>query len=1072
MPQAKLICLFALSFAFCMTSRSRAGWQDLDVIQVNAEQPHASMVTYPDAESAIKMNPSDSPWSQSLNGDWKFHWAPSVNDRPTDFYEVDYDASAWDTIAVPSNWQLKGFGIPIYTNMKYPFAKDAPVIDPSINPVGSYRTEFELPESWQKRKTLIHFAGVNSCFFLWVNGENVGYSEGSRTPAEFDISKYLTPGKNQLAVQVYRWCDGSYLEDQDFWRLAGIFRDVSLWSVDDAHIRDFKIDAALINDFQDGQLTVTADIVGADRAKCELLDSEGVRVVEGWVESGTPLVLNVPDVKAWSAERPNLYTALLTLSEDDKPIEVIPTRIGFRTVEIKGNVFYVNGVKLKLKGVNRHETHPDLGQVPDRDSMIRDIRLFKENNINAVRTCHYPNATIWYDLCDQYGIWVLDEANIESHDYGNDPKNKLANDPAWEEAHVDRVRRMAERDKNHPSIIIWSLGNEAGVGPNFDACYQYLKTNHPERPVHYEGEKRNDLPASDFHSKMYADENWGQKPEAKPNVLCEYTHAMGNSNGNLSEYWHGTIYTHDNHCGGFVWDWMDQGLRVPVPEAQQFKVGTGPVKKDFFAYGGWFENKHNIRHDNNFCMNGLIAADWTPHPGLFAIKHVYRNIHVKPIDLASGKFSVQSWFDTVNIDDVAKGIWVLEEDGKEIASGELPALNIHARGKGTIEIELPQRQPKPGSETFLTLKFLAKEGYSELVSAGHELAFAQFELPNDQPPVRIKPDAIAALKMAKSSDKTTITGENFEVVFNTSSGALESYTVNEKRLIRRGPELDLWRAYTDNDKAPIQKGTFNKVWKNAVKKSYVTSTKFETLQPSGAIRVTVDAKLPMVNSVYRVVYTVYGTSEIDVDVALKMAARPNQKSPHRVGTQLRLPKQFDHIKWFGRGPNPTYADRNYERMGIFEGSVDDQWIDYSRPQENGNKVDVRWVTLTDSDGDGLLIAADGEPLSIGAKFYGNQTMESTKYSFQMNRSDNVLLNVDHRQMGVGGNNSWGKTALKPYLLTDKSYQYSYRIRAISPDQSMEEVMKSFVDAVPVNFESLTAPKAAPMQKPKPKKEQK
>ena len=895
-------------------------------------------------------------------------------------------------------------------------------------------------------------------FTLWVNGEKVGYSEGSRTPAEFDISPYLKPGENQLAVQVYRWCDGSYLEDQDFWRLAGIFRDVNLWSVDDAHVRDFAIDAALVNDYADGRLTVTADIVGADRARCELFDPQGDRVAEGWVQSGEPLVLEVPQVNAWSAERPHLYTALLTLTDDDAQniIEVIPSRVGFRTVEIKGNVFYVNGVKVKMKGVNRHETHPDLGQVPDRDAMMRDLRLFKQNNINAVRTSHYPNATLWYDLCDQYGIWVIDEANIESHGYSNSPKNKLANDPAWEEVHVDRVRRMAERDKNHPSIIIWSLGNEAGVGPNFEACYAYLKTNHPNRPVHYEGEVREGLPASDFHSKMYAGTGWGKEPDAKPDLLCEYTHAMGNSNGNLAEYWFGTIYPNDHHLGGFVWDWMDQGLRAPVPEDSRAKIGIGPVQEDFFAYGGWFEDPHGIKHDNNFCMNGLLASDWTPHPGLFAIKYVYQNIRVEPDDVAAGKFIVKSWFDTVNIDDVATGVWILEENGQEMARGQLPALPIPARGQEAIQIDLPQWEPKPGSEIFLTVRFLAKEGYSELVPEGHELAYAQFALPHDRPAVRRAPDSIASPTLEQTNDKATITGENFSLVFDVAAGKLESYAVNGKQLIAAGPEIDLWRARTDNDKAPIRRGKYGKDWRDAVKQKQVTSTEVETLAPGGAIRVTVDTSLPSVNSVARVVYTVYGNAEIDVDAALRIAAAEEQGMPLRVGMQWQLPDQFSHMRWFGRGPHPTYADRNYERIGLFEGSVDEQWIDYSRPQENGNKVGVRWVTLTDADGDGLLIAAEGEPLSIGAKYYDTDTMESNKYAFQMERSENILLNIDHRQMGVGGNNSWGALPLKPYRLTDKAYDYSYRIRPITGDQSVDQVMNTLVKAFPVDFSRLAS----------------
>lgn len=1061
----------AAIFVICFHSVAavgQPGWQDLDIIQINAQKPHATMMTYPNEQAALAMDRTQSPWFKLLSGDWKFRWDKSVDDRPADFFKTQFDDSDWDTIPVPSNWQMHGYGTPIYATQNYGFKKDAPNIAPKTNPVGSYRREFELPKDWQKRKTLIHFEGVNSCFYLWVNGKKVGYSEGSRTPAEFDISDYVRPGTNQIAVQVYRWCDGSYLEDQDFWRLAGIFRDVYLWSVDDAHVRDFEIDATLVNDFKDGRLKVQTDIVGADRAKFELLDASGDRVCEGWAEHQKPLVLEVPNVKSWSAERPNLYTALLTLEKDGKTIEVIPTRVGFRTVEIRGNVFYVNGVKLKFKGVNRHETHPDTGQFIDLDSMIRDIKLFKENNINAVRTCHYPDVPRWYELCDQYGIWVMDEANIETHGYGNNPNNKLANDPAWQEAHVDRVRRMAVRDKNHPSIIVWSLGNEAGIGPNFDACYEYLRANHPERPVHYEGEKRKDFPASDFNSRMYANQNWGRKSGDKPNVLCEYTHAMGNSNGNLAEYWDGTIYPNDHHSGGFVWDWMDQGIRVAVPKSHQANVGLGPVKTDFFAYGGWFEEPVGMESAGNFCMNGLVASDWTPHPGLFAIKHVYRNIHVSPIDLGKGQLQIKSWFDTVNARDVLKGDWIIEANGREIASGQVPTLDVPARGETQIQLDLPQIEPKPGTEYFLTLRFTATESYSPLVEAGHELSFAQFKLPIKSPEIKTPDETAtktpakqpASLTMQEGEGTVSIRGENFKASFDTNAGALSSYAVNDQEIIKRGPSLDLWRAYTDNDKKPINVGTYKAVWRDAVKSQKLVDSKVFRLSDD-AVQLAFDFLLPKVNSVYRVVYTVNANGQIQVDVGVKLGAKQSQKFPHRIGTEWLVDKNFFNMQWYGRGPNPTYVDRNFERIGLFGGTVDEQWVDYSRPQENGNKTDVRWVSLTDEAGNGLLVSAAGQPLSIGAKHYSTETIESSKYSFQMQRSPDIFFNVDLIQMGVGGNNSWGATALRKYLLREKNYQYSYQLRPMQSGDSVDDLLGGLAEKVEVSFDDLVVPPQPP-----------
>jgi len=1008
-----------------------AGWQNLEIIQQNAEAPHASMMTYADRASALSFDRSNSPWFTLLNGDWKFQWSKSVNDRPIGFHRLKYNDRKWGTIPVPSNWQLHGHGIPIYTNSRYPFEKKPPTIDPAINPIGSYRTTFELPSGWEERRTLLHFAGVNSCLYLWVNGKKVGYSEGSRTPAEFDISNYVKPGRNLLAVQVYRWCDGSYLEDQDFWRLSGIFRDVYLWSVADAHIRDFKIDAALVNQYRDGRLTVSTDILGADTAQFTLLDANGRTAAEGTVKNGVTLVLDVNTPKAWSAERPNLYTALLTLEKGGKAVEIIPVRVGFRTSEIKGNVFYVNGVAVKLKGVNRHETHPDLGQNVTRESMIRDIRLFKENNINAVRTSHYPNDPLWYDLCDQYGIWVLDEANIETHGFGNNPKNKLANDPAWKTAHVDRVRRMAERDKNHPSIIIWSYGNEAGAGPNFDACYDYIKANHPERPTHYEGDKRPGNPSSDFFSRMYANQEWGNTYKGnKPLVLCEYTHAMGNSNGNLHEYWHKNIYTNDHHAGGFVWDWMDQGLRLPVPAEFKNRIGTGPVKETFFAYGGWFEDAHGIAHDGNFCMNGLLAADWTPHPGLFAIKHVYRNMHVTPVDTATGRFTVKSWFDTVNAGEVVDGEWFMEENGRRVAEGSLPPLDLPARAEAELVIPLPHLDPTPGAERFLTIQFRANASYSPLVKAGHLLSREQIPLTAGAIPADSPPSGQSIVQ--QEGDLIRMTANGVAATISRAQGKLVSYQARGRELIDRGPVPELWRAYTDNDKAPFKNNPASAQWINPAKDLQIESV---SVDPAGSVVV----ELMMKDIRQSVTYTqledgsLEVTSRFDLPAAQKGGKRKRASWPLRMGMEWRLPESFDRVDWYGRGPLSTYQDRAFEPVGIYASTVDGLWVDYSRPQENGNLTGVRWITFTDPSGHGIRISSVDAPLSIGARFYSRETMETSKYSFQMERAPAIYLNIDALQAGVGGNTSWGATPLLPYLLKERHYQYSYRLAPVQED---------------------------------------
>lgn len=1013
-------------------------WSNQDVLQIGVEAPRATFYSFPTDELAKSLDRTMSPWFQLLNGNWKFNWVAKPADRPVSFYQPAFDDAKWSTIPVPSNWQRKGYGKPLYTNVNYPFPKDAPHIPADDNPVGSYRRWFEVSNDWNDRETFITFDGVKSAFYLWVNGEKVGYSQGSRTPAEFNITQYVKPGKNLVAVEVYRWCDGSYLEDQDFWRLAGIFRDVYLTSRGPSHIRDFTITST------DATLSVDAEIVGKGSLDVELFDADGVQVAKDRKAS-------VSNVRKWSAESPYLYTAFLTLKDaSGKTLEVIPQKVGFRRSEIKDGVYYLNGVPIKFKGVNRHEHHPVTGQVVDRESMLRDIKLFKENNINAVRTSHYPNTPEWYDLCDEFGIYVIDEANIESHAYGNDNKNRLANSPEWAKSHMNRFQRMVERDKNHPSVVVWSLGNEAGSGPNFHAGAEWIHTNDPTRPVHYEG---GDKSVGDFDSRMYAGNSWLGK-DHRPSFLCEYTHAMGNSNGNLKEYWDDNIYKNDRHSGAFVWDWMDQGLEEKVPEEFRKNIGKGPVKETFFAYGGWHKQPRDYHHDGNFCMNGLIAADWKPHPGLYAIKHVYRTVHVRSVDPEKGIYAIKNWFDFSNLQNVVDGEWIIDANGCEVMRGAIEDLDIPARSEKQITIPMPELKSEAGVEYFITLLFKAKSGASSLLEPGHELAVDQFRLPGNTIASRIKASTVAPLSIDQLGKAVVVSGTGFKVIFNKETGAMESYTAKGKILLKRGPRLDLWRAYTDNDNAPINNGSYNKLWRNAVESESVSNVRFDKM--SGAVRVSVLSELPTANSAYKLVYTVYGNGEVLVDVGLDVAAHPKQKSPHRIGTELIATGGLENMKWYGRGPRPTYVDRDYERIGIFGGTVDEQWIDYSRPQANGNKVDVRWATLTDDDGDGLLIMADGEPLSVGARYYSKETMEASAYSYEMDRSEDIFLNIDIAQLGVGGNNSWGATALSKYQLKDRKKVYRYRMRPISAGDDVDRLVNSGVDAEKVSFTELKA----------------
>ncbi|MGJ8652434.1 MAG: glycoside hydrolase family 2 TIM barrel-domain containing protein [Opitutaceae bacterium] len=1012
------------TLAFGTNLHSMPDWENPAVLQQGVETPRATFFAYPTVGAAQTMD-RENAWFKLLNGDWKFSWSAKPADRPQDFYQRNYDDADWAMIPVPSNWEREGYSLPLYTNRTYPFPKDAPKIPHEDNPVGSYRHWFELGNTGD-RETFLTFDGVKSAFYVWINGEKIGYSQGSRTAVEFNITKHIKPGKNLVAVEVYRWCDGSYLEDQDFWRLSGIFRDVYLTSRAPTHIRDFTIVTDLDADYRDAVLKVDADIVGGKGAMdFELLDADGKSVLTKTMSSTFEAPIKNP--RKWSAEDPYLYTALLSLKNAaGQIIEVIPQRVGFREAEVKDGIYQLNGVPIKFKGVNRHEHDPVTGQVVSLENMIRDIKLFKEYNINAVRTSHYPNAPVWYDLCDQYGIYVIDEANIESHDYENKPNNKLANDPVWAESILNRVQRMVARDKNHASIVVWSLGNEAGSGPNFVKALEWIHANDTTRPVQYEG---GDKSVGDFHSRMYAPQNWLSE-DGRPSILCEYTHAMGNSNGNLKEYWHDNIYKNDTHSGAFVWDWMDQGLLEEVPAKYKKNIGVGPVKETFFAYGGWHEQAYH--HDKNFCMNGLLAADWTPHPGLYAIKYVHQNIHTTAVDLDKGLISIRSWYDFSNIQDMATGQWELSKNGEVISRGEVTGLDIPARSEKQVKLDLPKIDHSD-AEYMLSVRFFTKQD-QPLLAAGHEIAWDQFKLTGGYQANSV--GSSGKLTVTETDTEAKVVGEQFSVAFDKATGSLVTYTVSGKSLVI-GSAPDLWRPYTDNDNGMMREGNKKmggplevNPWRVASKQRKVESFELVEVSPS-MVKVSVGVVFPNVKSKATFDYLVHGDGSVDVAVVYDYSEQPKwNRHAHRTGMQWQLAGDLENMQWYGRGPISTYNDRNYERVGIYGGTVDEQWVDYSRPQENGYKTDVRWVTFKDASGNGLSFETLSAPVGVGARHYSDETMETNKYSFEMERSENIFFNIDAHQIGVGGNNSWGATPLDHYKARDEQYKYSFRMRPI------------------------------------------
>ena len=1024
-------CLSTSLIALIAGGATALEWNDLNVLQQNREAPHASMMIFPDAKSALKAGTdrTESPWFKSLNGDWKFNWVKNPAERPADFYKPDYDISSWKTIPVPSNWEIQGYGLRIYTNIPYPFKKNPPHAPVEWNPVGSYRHEFEVPKGWDGRDVLITFDGVQSAFYLWINGEKVGYSQGSRTPAEFNITKYLKPGKNILAAEVYRWCDGSYLEDQDFWRLSGIFRDVYLWSTAASHIRDFTVVTELDAQYRDANLKVNAEVLNpAGTVEIELFNPDGKSIGKSSAAcaSSTDLQIPVSNPLKWTAESPALYTILITYKNDSgKTVEVIPQRTGFRKVEVKNKRFCVNGVPVLIKGVNRHEHQADTGHTVDRASMIRDIQLLKENNFNAVRTCHYPNMQMWYDLCDEYGIMLWSEANIESHGMGYG-KECLAKQPDWKAAHVDRVQRMVEKFKNHASVITWSMANEAGDGENFTACNQWIKANDPTRPIHHEraeGKYEN----TDIFNKMYSTseqiKKYTESDAEKPYIICEYMHAMGNSSGGAKEYW--DLFYEDNTAqGGFVWDWMDQGLRTPVPKKFKDNIGKGPVKDTFFVYGGWYEDKAKVHHDGNFCMNGLIDADQIPHPGCYAMKYLQRNVHVSAVDLKTGKLKIKNWFDFTTLGENVEGSWKIEADGKRVAKGKIPAEGIAPHAEKEISIDMPSIEAEPGKEYFLTVEFTAKKNYHPLVEKGHLLAWDQFKLPIDV--AAIKRDSAKSAKIEQSRGQVMVSGDGFSVYISKDKGNISSYRVDGVELIAEGGIPELSRAQVDNERR--QRPKPNPAWDTTGANAKPKSVTFE--QAGSDAKVTVIKDLPGVDATLKTVYTINGDGEILVETEYDLSKTPDKmRPPLRIGMLWQIPAGFEKITWFGR-KGETYADRNFEPIGLYSGSVDEQWVEYSRPQANGNKTDVRRISLTNKRGKGLLISSVDKPLQASARYYSTETMRDSEYSFQMERSENIFLNIDGAQCGVGGINSWGSRPLQKYRLEEKKYSFAYRMSAV------------------------------------------
>ena len=1028
-----------------MPDHQRPAWDDPGVSQVNTLPPRASFIPFASRERALEHanEPKRSSRYRSLTGEWAFQWSPNPTSRPAEFHRPGFSTANWEQITVPSNWQIEGHGLPIYANSRYPF--DTSELRPprDWNPVGSYRRSFTLPDAWHAEpgsRIYLHFEGVDSAFQLWLNGREVGYSQGSRTPAEFDVTDFLQDGENLVAVQVYRWSDGAYLEDQDFWRLSGIFRDVYLWRGAPRGLRDIEVVADYEPADGSGHLVLRVETRG-DRPVAlgaELLDARGERVgVFGDTrESGSATnpdwELDLEAVTPWSAEHPNLYTLLVTVEDGDWR-EVVPLRVGFRRVEIRDSILWVNGRAVVLKGVNRHEHEPDTGHVVTREGMLRDIALMKQHNINAVRSSHYPNVPEWYRLCDEHGLYVMDEANIETHGFGRgDPQHVLVNHPDWRQAHVDRVVRVIERDRNHPSIIAWSLGNESADGPNMLAAYHEAKRRDTTRPVHYENSQ---LPAfdgssSDLISHMYLPASQIDRELAKwpdnPFLLCEYSHAMGNSNGNLDAYWD-RIWAEPRLAGAFIWDWADQGLRQPIPFGRIDPWG----RTEFLAYGGWWEDRAGVPHDGNFCMNGLVSADREPHPGLLALKHQHQPVSGR---LDGNSLLLTNRYDFTDLADMMTVRWSRAVDGEVLASGEL---DVPSTAPGaTARIALPDAAvTRIGrGEAVLTLSYRAR-GAEAFVEPGHEIGWDQFVL--DGAWRAGDPATGAPPTVTNDDERIMVESAGWSINFSKSSGRLTGWRLDGQSLVD-GSRPDMARAETDNDRGAGYGSDRNgplaglDAWTDA-HDTWRPDVRIAETRDANTMAIVASGPLLYGKAMLEIRYTIHPTGELEVDYRY----RANADLPllPRIGMLWVLSPELNRIRWYGPGPNPTYSDRNFERLGIWESTVLNDWIDYSRPQENGNKVGVRWMEMTDGAGAGLRFEAlGGSPLSINALPWPASRLRATDYSWQLPRPDATYLNIDFAQMGVGGDNSWGATAHEGYQLSAREYAYRYRVSLLAAER--------------------------------------
>lgn len=1074
-------------------------WQDIQVVAVNKEKPRSYFMSYADRETALTSRFEKSPYYSLLNGTWKFFFVDSYKDLPQNITDPSVNTSSWDDITVPGNWEVQGHGVAIYTNHGYEFKprNPQPPLLPEANPVGVYRRDIEIPASWDNRDIYLHIGGAKSGLYVYLNGKEVGYSEDSKNPAEFLINKYLQPGKNVLTLKIFRWSTGSYLECQDFWRMSGIERDVFLWSQPKASIQDFRVVSTLDDTYTNGIFKLAVDLKNHTQETknlnvgYELLDAKGNLVTSEandiWVSPASPQTASfeydLKNVAPWSAEHPNLYKLLMTIKEEGKVIEVVPFNVGFRRFEMKQidqvaengkpyTVLLFNGQPVKFKGVNIHEHNPETGHYVTEELMRKDFELMKQNNINAVRLCHYPQDRKFYELCDEYGLYVYDEVNIESHGmyYSLKKGGTLGNNPEWLIPHMDRTMNMYERNKNYPSVTFWSLGNEAGNGYNFYQTYLYLKDkeiNSMNRPVNYERalwEWNTDMYVPQYPSAEWLEEI-GRKGSDRPVAPSEYSHAMGNSSGNLWDQWK-AIYKYPNLQGGFIWDWVDQGI------LEKDKNG-----REYYTYGG--DYGVNAPSDGNFLCNGIVNPDRTPHPAMAEVKYAHQNIGFEAIDLANGLFRITNRF---YFTDLKKYMvhYSVTANNKVVRSGKV-SLDIEPQASKEFTVPVGNLKPQAGTEYFVNFNVTTVEK-EPLIPIGHEIACDQFRLPIESPKKAFKISG-PKLTVSTNGDNLSASSSKVNFMFNKKTGIVTSYKVDGTEYFSEGFGIqpNFWRAPTDNDYGNGMPKRLQ-VWKESSKNFNVTDATV-TMDGNNAV-VNVNYLLPAGN-LYIVNYTIYPSGAVNVaarftstdmdaaqtevsestrtatftpgrDAARKEASKLNVP---RIGVRFRLPASMNQVEYFGRGPAENYLDRNAGSMvGLYKSTAEELYFPYVRPQENGHHTDTRWVSLSTGK-KGLLIQADN---TIGFNALRNSIEdfddeEATGLSRQWSNftpeqvanhdeaaAKNVLRRqhhinditprdfvevcVDLKQQGVAGYDSWGSRPEPAYTLpANREYNWGFTL---------------------------------------------